>query len=156
MHLHRGHGKKVLSTMIPLDMLPVEYGGQGLTVASLTGTFYFPFKFIQYFMFRLVYFFFLIRWMEEPRDRQSRLVYESQRSRTIFSALTEVKESNLLFTPFFFTKKSYVSSICLLLVPYKQGKPKILHFRHFCWRTNLISFHTYQKMHFHIQFENYT
>lgn len=36
LHLHRGHGKKVLSTMIPLDMLPGEYGGQGLTVASLT------------------------------------------------------------------------------------------------------------------------
>jgi len=44
--------------MIPLDMLPVEYGGQGLTVASLTGMFYFPFKLIQYFMFRLIYFFF--------------------------------------------------------------------------------------------------
>ena len=39
--MHRD-GKKALMKLIPLDMLPIEYGGQGLSVTLLTGKLIFP------------------------------------------------------------------------------------------------------------------
>lgn len=39
LHLHRGDSKKVLTSLIPCDNLPKEYGGNGPTIDFLTSAY---------------------------------------------------------------------------------------------------------------------
>lgn len=41
LHIHRGDGKSALAAIAPSEIIPIEYGGCGPTIASLTSSFSF-------------------------------------------------------------------------------------------------------------------